>query len=55
MTVDTLIREGKATVTVLSSDDKWYGVTYQEDKPMVKEGIRKLIEAGKYPVPLWSK
>ena len=55
VTVDTLIREGKATVTVLSSDDKWYGVTYQEDKPMVKEGIRKLIEAGKYPVPLWSK
>ena len=37
VTVDTLIREGKATVTVLSSDDKWYGVTYQEDKPMVKK------------------
>ena len=50
VTVDTLIREGKATVTVLSSDDKWYGVTYQEDKPMVKEGIRKLIdEKGAFP------
>lgn len=54
VTVDQLIREQRAQVRVLSSDDKWYGVTYQEDKPMVKEGIRTLIEAGKYPAKLWE-
>lgn len=54
ITVDQLIRENKAQVRVLSSEDKWYGVTYQEDKPMVKEGIRSLMDAGKYPEKLWD-
>ena len=52
--LDELINEGKAEVTVLHSDDQWYGVTYQEDKPIVKAGIQKLIKEGKYPVPLWK-
>lgn len=54
ITVDQLIRENKAQVRVLTSEDKWYGVTYQEDKPMVKEGIRSLMDAGKYPEKLWD-
>lgn len=53
ITVDQLIKANKASVTVLSSEDKWYGVTYQEDKPVVKAGITKLIEDGKYPTKLW--
>lgn len=51
--VDNLIREGKASVKVLNSDEKWYGVTYKEDKPVVKEAINKMIEDGKYPANLW--
>lgn len=53
--VGKMVRENKVSVDVLSSSDSWYGVTYQEDKPKVKAGIKKLIDEGKYPVPLWSK
>lgn len=53
--VGKMLQEKEIEVTVLSSGDKWYGVTYQEDKPVVKEGIKKLIDEGKYPVPLWGK
>lgn len=52
--VDELLREKKASVKVLESPDKWYGVTYKEDKPMVMEAIRKLKEEGKYPRRLWE-
>ena len=52
--VNGLLDEGKAQVTVLTSADKWYGVTYQEDKPQVVAGIRALTEQGRYPSPLWE-
>lgn len=52
--VNGLLDAGKAQVTVLSSGDKWYGVTYQEDKPQVMAGIRSLTEQGLYPSPLWE-
>lgn len=52
--VDNLIKSGKADVKVLSSTDKWYGVTYQEDKPVVKQSINSLVESGKYPSTLWD-
>ncbi len=51
--VNELVEEGKARVTVLSSPDKWYGVTYQEDKPQVAAGIKALTDQGVYPSPLW--
>ncbi len=51
--VDSLLQEGKATVDVLHSPDRWYGVTYQEDKPVVVSALRGLVEAGVYPSPLW--
>ena len=47
--VDTLVNEGKATVKVLESDDRWYGVTYKEDKPGVVAAFRRFKEEGKYP------
>ena len=47
--VNDLLRDGKAEVTVLSSADKWYGVTYQEDKDTVVEAIRAMTERGEYP------
>lgn len=52
--VDKLLKEKKATVQVLSSKDKWFGVTYKEDKPFVMESIQKLKDAGVYPDKLWE-
>lgn len=46
--VDELLRENKAEVTVLKSSDRWYGVTYKEDKPLVVEAIKALKNAGLY-------
>jgi NDP-sugar pyrophosphorylase family protein len=51
--VDDLIKEEKTKVRVLTSNASWFGVTYQEDKPVVKERINQLIEEGKYPSTLW--
>ena len=53
--VDDLVREGKATAAVLESADKWYGVTYKEDKPVVMEAIKKMKEDGLYPEHLWEE
>ena len=49
-----MINEEKASVKVLSSKDRWFGVTYKEDKPFVMESIRALKEQGVYPEVLWS-
>ena len=51
--VDELLKADKATVKVLRSKDKWFGVTYQEDKPYVVASIAKLKENGVYPEKLW--
>ena len=53
--VGELLVENKCDVQMLESHDKWYGVTYQEDKPSVKAGIAALYEKGCYPQPLWKK
>ena len=52
--VDQLIRSGRANVTVLESKDKWFGVTYKEDKPLVVESFRALIDAGVYKERLFG-
>ena len=52
--VDALLKEGKATVKILKSADKWYGVTYAEDKPLVVAALAKLAKEGKYPDGLWK-
>lgn len=53
--VQELLEEDKATVEVLKSEDKWYGVTYKEDKAVVTEAIQGMKAAGKYPENLWEK
>lgn len=53
--VSDLLSEGRASVTVLASADKWYGVTYKEDKPVVVEAIQKMKEEGLYPEHLWGE
>lgn len=52
--VSSLIAEEKARVKVLRSADKWYGVTYQADKPQVVVAIASMTEGGLYPDALWG-
>ncbi len=52
--VSQLIHAGKAQVKVLKSADKWYGVTYAADKPLVQAAIRQMTDEGKYPDGLWK-
>ena len=53
--VSGLIAQGKAQVQVLKSADKWYGVTYKEDKPAVERAVRDMIARGLYPQRLWAE
>ena len=52
--VSSLIEEDKATVKVLRSTDKWYGVTYHADKAAVTEAIARMTASGLYPDNLWK-
>lgn len=52
--VSSLLEAGKASVAVLTSADKWYGVTYKEDKPVVEAAIRKFKDDGLYPENIWE-
>ena len=52
--VSQLIDEGRARVKVLRSEDKWYGVTYREDKPAVVAAIAEKTASGLYPDNLWE-
>ena len=47
--VDDMLKKGEVTVKVLDTDDKWFGVTYQEDKDSVKSALAGLVDAGVYP------
>jgi dTDP-glucose pyrophosphorylase len=53
--VDSLLKEGKAKARVLHTSDKWYGVTYREDKPLVEAALQKMQECGVYPQKLWEE
>ncbi len=52
--IDELLQKGQVSVKVLPTNDRWFGVTYQEDKPVVIESFAKLIEAGVYRRDLFS-
>lgn len=54
LVVDELVKEGKAKVKALDTDEKWYGVTYKEDKKSVMDALREKSEKGLYPKPLWK-
>lgn len=53
--VGDLVKEGKADVTVLKSYDRWYGVTYKEDKQTVVDAISRMKRQGIYPEKLWQE
>ena len=52
--VNDLIQTKRATVTVLDTPSKWFGVTYAQDRPDVVAKIQSLIDAGEYPSPLFK-
>ena len=52
--ITQLIQEKKATFRVLSSPDRWFGVTYAADKPMVVNALKAMTDEGKYPDGLWK-
>lgn len=55
LVVTLLLNEDKADVTVLKSEDKWYGVTYAEDKPSVVNALAEMRKKGLYPEKVWSE
>ena len=52
--VDKLLKEGRVNVKVLETQDRWFGVTYQEDKGAVQKAFAGLIKEGVYPANLWG-
>ena len=54
LVVGLLIEEGKANVKVLTSEDRWYGVTYAADKPEVVAALKEKTQLGLYPDGLWK-
>lgn len=55
LVVSELIGEHKAEVQILTSRDKWYGVTYRQDKPVVVAAIAEKVRSGLYPAVLWGE
>jgi len=54
LVADDLIKNNEATFKVIPTAEKWFGVTYKEDKPIVQENISKLVSDGVYPENLWK-
>lgn len=52
--VDGLLKENRVDLTVLPSNDRWFGVTFQDDVPYVRQAIADLVEAGTYPKKLFG-
>ena len=50
-----MVQSGRATVKVLKTHDRWFGVTYQEDKKAVVDSFRELYGKGVYQVPLYGE
>lgn len=53
LVANSLIREGKAAIEILSGGKTWFGVTYPDDRPDVIKSLKKLHDAGEYPAKLW--
>ena len=53
--VSAMVTAGKGSVKVFTTPDKWFGMTYPEDKANVMAELRKKIESGYYPEKLWEK
>lgn len=54
LTVDQLLKEEKATIKILPSTDRWFGVTYKEDRESVVNALQSMKDKGLYPEKLWD-
>ncbi|MFA5419174.1 MAG: sugar phosphate nucleotidyltransferase [Bacteroidales bacterium] len=54
LVANNLIKSGEASFRTLTSNDQWFGVTYQEDKPVTIQRVAGLVEKGQYPENLWA-
>lgn len=52
--VADMISSGSASVNILPTESRWFGVTYREDKPVVMEKLAEFVSQGAYPCPLWK-
>jgi len=52
--INQLINDDKTRVKVISSQERWFGLTYPEDRAQVKERIAQIVESGSYPGSLWK-
>lgn len=52
--VNAMLAKGTASVRVLNCADRWYGVTYREDKPTVMNALKRMADEGLYPTPIWG-
>jgi len=50
--MDVFIKSGEVSIKVLMTDDRWFGVTYREDRPFVVDNLVKMVREGIYPSPL---
>lgn len=53
--IDELLKENKAEISILPTDDKWIGITYKEDLAPAKEEFRKMLARGDYKADIWGK
>jgi hypothetical protein len=51
---ENLVKSNTATFKVVPTSNKWFGVTYKEDKPYVQDSIDQLVKNGTYPEKLWN-
>ncbi|MCU0362430.1 MAG: NTP transferase domain-containing protein [Bacteroidales bacterium] len=52
--IDKFVKSGEVTIKILMSNERWFGVTYREDKPFVVESLNRMIAAGVYPSRIYS-
>lgn len=52
--VNAMLQQGRATVRVLETGGKWYGVTYRVDRQSVVDALQEFTDRGEYPTPLWG-
>lgn len=52
--VDKFVKNGEITIKILMSNERWFGVTYRDDKPFVVESIKKMVRKGIYPARIYS-
>jgi hypothetical protein len=51
--VDKFVKSGEITIKILMSSERWFGVTYREDKPYVVDSINNMISKGVYPSKIY--